>query len=144
MRRIQSKRAEHSRYGAAATEFALTAPVLILFALACMDFGRIAFVAEVVTNAARTGAETGGTRQFTSETETLWRSQIEEAIVQEMSNLPDFQQGDLETNIATSTDSDDIVLVTVDVEYPFRTLVSWPGLPSEVQLREHVQYRQFR
>lgn len=130
--------------GTAATEFALIAPLLVLFALACMDFGRIAFFAEVVSNAARTGAEAGGTRQFTAETEQMWRSTIQDAILQEMQNAPRFEPANLETSVATTSDSDGITRISVDVRYPFHTLVAWPMLPSEVMLHEHIQYRQFR
>jgi Flp pilus assembly protein TadG len=130
--------------GAAATELALTAPVVVLLALGAMDFGRVAYFAVVVSNASRAGAEAGAIRRFTVETEPLWRSQVRDAVTQEMENLPSFQQSDLATQIVTSSDSNGAVHVAVEVRYPFRTIVSWPGLPTEIPLREHVEYRQFR
>jgi Flp pilus assembly protein TadG len=130
--------------GVAATEFALICPMVILFSLACMDFGRISFYAETVSNAARAGAEVGATRQFTSETTSLWKSKVLDAVKQEMQHLPNYQSGDLVTTLTTANDTDGVVRVTVDLTYPFHTAVAWPGLPAEVRLHERVQYRQFR
>jgi Flp pilus assembly protein TadG len=130
--------------GVAATEFALICPMVILFSLACMDFGRISFYAETVSNAARAGAEVGATRQFTSDTVSMWKSKVQDAVQQEMQHLPNFQNSDLVTTLTTINDIDGVVHVTVDLTYPFRTAVAWPGLPAEVRLHERVQYRQFR
>jgi Flp pilus assembly protein TadG len=132
------------RAGTAATEFAIVLPMLMLFALGAADFGRIAFYSEVVSNAARVGAEVGGTRRFTTETRAAWESKVQQAVTEEMQNVPHFDATHLESNVSTSTDSDGIVRVIVDVSYPFNTVVNWPVLPHEVKLHEHVHYRQFR
>jgi Flp pilus assembly protein TadG len=44
-----------ARRGVAAVEFALVAPVLLLFVLGIIEFGRLMMVEEVLTNAAREG-----------------------------------------------------------------------------------------
>jgi len=49
-------RAQRSERGAASVEFASTLPLLILILLGTIDFGRFAYAAIAVTNAARTGA----------------------------------------------------------------------------------------
>src|SRR5215475_2678139 len=133
-----------SRRGTAATEFAIVLPMLMLFALGGADFGRIAFYSDVVSNAARVGAEVGGTRRFTADTRAAWETKIQTAITEEMQHLPKFDAGRLTSTISTQTDSDGIVRVIVDVSYPFATVVNWPVLPHEVKLHEHVHYRQFR
>jgi Flp pilus assembly protein TadG len=142
--RSANGRSWERKSGVAATEFALISPMVILFSLACMDFGRISFFAETVSNAARAGAEVGATHQFTSDTVSIWKSKVQDAVQQEMQHLPNFQNSDVVMTLTTTTDSDGVVQVTVDLVYPFRTAVAWPGLPSEVRLHERVQYRQFR
>lgn len=135
---------ESVRAGVAATEFAILCPLLLLLALACADFGRIAHYHEVVANAARAGAETGATRQFTDFTRPFWEAEIQQAVVSEMQNLQAFNASDLSYNLSTTTDTDGLTRSAVDVSYPFRTTVSWPGLPSETQLHQRVEFRQFR
>jgi Flp pilus assembly protein TadG len=133
-----------SRKGTAATEFAIVLPMLMLFALGGADFGRIAFYSDVVSNAARVGAEVGGTRRFTADTRAAWETKIQNAILEEMQHVPHFDSGRLTSTVSTQTDSDGIIRVIVDVSYPFTTVVNWPVLHHEVLLHEHVHYRQFR
>jgi Flp pilus assembly protein TadG len=45
--------------GAAAVEFAIVLPLLLLIFLGCIDWGYYLFVAQIVTNAAREGARAG-------------------------------------------------------------------------------------
>ena len=139
-----SRRPEKVRAGVAATEFAIVCPLLLLLALACADFGRIAHHHEVVANAARSGAETGATRQFTDFTRPFWEAEIRQSVVGEMQNLKDLEESELSYSLSTTTDADGLARIVVEVSYPFRTSVTWPGLPSETQLRQRVQFRQFR
>jgi Flp pilus assembly protein TadG len=132
------------RAGTAATEFALCVPLLLLLALACADFGRIAYFHQVVCNAARTGAETGATHKFTNYTQSSWEAGIQQAVLTEMQNLPDFNAGELDYALSSTIDSDDLARIDVSVSYPFRTIVDWPVLPSEVMLHKNVEFRQFR
>lgn len=130
--------------GAAATEFAIVCPLVLLLALGCADFGRIAYYYEVVANAAQTGAETGATQQFTDYTHASWENRIKEAVLNELENIPQFDASKLSYNLVTTTDSDGIALISIDVSYPFRTAVTWPGLPAATQLHKHIAFRQFR
>jgi Flp pilus assembly protein TadG len=132
------------RAGVAATEFAIVCPLLLLLALACSDFGRIAHFHEVVANAARSGAETGATRQFTDFTRPFWEAEIRQSVVSEMQNLQAFDESELSYSLSTTTDVDGLARIVVDVSYPFRTSVTWPGLPSETQLHQRIAFRQFR
>jgi Flp pilus assembly protein TadG len=47
------------RSGAAAVEFAVVAPIFFLVVLGIIEFGRMAMVEQVITNAAREGARVG-------------------------------------------------------------------------------------
>ncbi len=57
MRRLRSR--GKSQRGAAAVEFALVLPFLLMVVLGAIDWGWYFFVREVVTNAAREGARAG-------------------------------------------------------------------------------------
>jgi Flp pilus assembly protein TadG len=141
---MQNRQHHQARRGTAATEFAIVLPVLMLLMLGGADFGRIAYYSDVVSNAARAGAEVGATRRFTSDTRPQWELRIRNAVVEELQSLPDFNVSQLDFTLGTSTDSQDVVCVRVEVSYPFTCIVNWPMLPHKVKLRESVQYRQFR
>jgi Flp pilus assembly protein TadG len=64
------------RSGVAATEFAVALPILMLLALACADFGRVMHHYQIVSNAARTGAEAGAMHKVTSFTRTSWEADV--------------------------------------------------------------------
>lgn len=132
------------RGGTAATEFALCIPVLLLMAIACTDFGRIAYFHQVVCNAARTGAESGATHKFTDYTKAAWEAGIRNAVLVEMQNIPSFNAGDLAYSLTTTIDGDDMARINVSVSYLFRTVVKWPAIPNQVLLHKSVQFRQFR
>ena len=51
---------------------------------------------------------------------------------------------ELTYSLSTTMDADGLARIVVDVSYPFRTAVTWPGLPSETQLHQRVEFRQFR
>jgi len=132
------------RRGVAATELALTLPIVLLLALAAADFGRIVHHDQVVSNAARTGAESGATRKFTDFTRPDWEADVQQAVLDEMANIPNFDPSQLQYDLSTTTDADSLVRIVVEVGYPFRTAVAWPGLPSEVNLYQRYETRQFR
>jgi Flp pilus assembly protein TadG len=133
-----------SRRGAVAVEAALTVPILILLGLACSDFGRVAHFQQVVSNAARTAADFGATRQFTIFTQAQWEADVRQAALYELQSLPNFDESELTLDISTSTDADGIVRIVIEVAHPFRTAVVWPALPSQVTLHDQIEIRQFR
>src|SRR5262249_3567571 len=132
------------RSAIAATELALAVPILLLFAGAAADFGRVAYYQEALANAARTGGETGATHQFTSYTRPMWEAEVRQAVVDEMASLPGFNDGDLTYELSTTIDADGLAKIVVEVGYPFHTAVAWPGLTEEVNLHERYETRQFR
>lgn len=130
--------------GAAAIEFACTLPLLLLLALGACDFGRITYYHQYVTAAAATGAVNGATQQFTDFTQGVWQDSVEASVVEAMSQIPEFDANDLVVDITTSAGPGGLVLVSVDVVYPFRTAVRWPLLPNEITLRHRSTFGQFR
>ena len=51
-----ARRSQRVRPGAAAVEFALVAPLLVMLVLGMIEFGRMMMVEQILTNAAREGA----------------------------------------------------------------------------------------
>jgi hypothetical protein len=99
---------------------------------------------QVVSNAARCGAEYGSMHSFTSYTQASWQAQVHAAATAEMQNLPGYSAANCQADCSTTTDSDGMFQVTVNVSYPFAMIVAWPGLPSTVQLKHQVVMRQIR
>jgi Flp pilus assembly protein TadG len=137
-------RLRRSVSGAAATELALTLPIVLLFAFASADFGRIAHFDQIVSNAARTGAESGATHKFSDFTRNSWAAEVRQAVVDEMGNIPNFDESKLDYELSTTIDADGLARIVVEVGYPFRTVVAWPGVPAEVQLHQRFETREFR
>jgi len=142
---LSSQRRELIRDGAATLELVLLLPLIVLFGLASADFGRIAHAYLVVANAARTGAEYGSMHGFTSFSAASWKSRVRQSVQTEMHGLAGINAADLQIDIPTpAADTDGLYLVHVGVSYPFRTIVSWPGLSEMTLLHHEVQMRQIR
>jgi Flp pilus assembly protein TadG len=125
-------------------EFALVLPLLLLLTLAAVDFGRVVYAYLVVSNAARCGAEYGAMHGFTSYTQSSWQAQVQAAETGEMQNLSGFAAANFQAAVSTTTDGDGLYQIAVTASYPFSTIVSWPGVPSAVQLSRQVVMRQIR
>lgn len=139
-----SAHAKHLRSGVAATELAVALPILMLLSLACADFGRVMHHYQIVSNAARTGAEAGAMHQFTTLSRSAWEADVRAAVVEELAGLPNFNENKLEYELKTTTDANDLATVDIEISYPFKSAVSWPGLPHELDLRAISRVRQFR
>lgn len=136
--------ASHRRSGIAATEFAVALPVLMLLALACADFGRVMHHYQIVSNAARTGAEAGAMHKVTTFTRATWEADIRAAVLEELANLPNFDESSLDYELTTTVDSHDLTTIQLEITYPFKSAVAWPTLPHEIELRALSKIRQFR
>ena len=132
------------RSGIAATEFAVALPILMLLALACADFGRVMHHYQIVSNAARTGAEAGAMHKVTSFTRTAWEADVRAAVLEELANLPDFNEASLDYELTTTVDANDLTTVQLEIVYPFQSVVAWPLLPHIIELRALSKIRQFR
>lgn len=119
-------------------------PILMLLALACADFGRVMHHYQIVSNAARTGAEAGALHKVTTFTQAAWEADVREAVLEELANLPDFDEASLEFDLTTTVDANDLTTVRVEIGYPFESVVAWPLLPHIVELRALSKIRQFR
>ena len=146
--RLSRRVYRYPRCGIATVEMAVVLPLMLVLTLAAVDFGRVMHAYLVVSNAAAyASAEVrckAYLHEFTSYTQSNWQSNIVAAVTSEMQGLQGFSAANLQTSIATTTDSDGLFQVTVSASYPFTTVVSWPGVPSQVQLNHRVQMRQIR
>lgn len=138
------------RRGIAACEFALVLPLLAVIAFGCVDLGRAVQRYMIISNAARVGAEYGATHRFTSYSRASWKNRVRAAVTEELRGVYG-RSADLdsyEIKIRTSrrdnyTDTD-LMLVRVEVEHEFETVIDWLGLPGEIRMEHHVHVRQFR
>jgi Flp pilus assembly protein TadG len=143
-RGVASRTLRRARNGIAAVEMALICPLVLMFAFATTDFGRVMAAYLVVCNAARVGADYGSMNGYTSYTQASWQAAIRQAVNQEMQGLSGYQSSQLQLSITPTPDPDGLYHVVVEVSYPFTTVVNWPGVPSSVLLDHSVTARRIR
>lgn len=125
--------------GAAAVEFGLALPVLMLILLGAIDFGRFGHAAVTVANAARTGAAYCDYATCTLASETI--AAIKDRVLHEICPAtvcpPATPSITVDpNNITVSAQTYDAVnrphcpCLLVRVEYQFVTLIPWPGIPA--------------
>lgn len=126
--------------GQSFVEFAVLAPVLLLFLLAIADFGRVFFVAIALNNAARAGTQYGiqspaNAADFSGMAQAAQNdaSGISgvTATASEYCECPD---GSTQKCDASPACNDMRVYVEVDTSGPFQTLLNYPGIPSSITL----------
>lgn len=143
VRSLRASLPRGGRRGTTALELVCVLPVLIGLVLGATDFGRFAQFTNVLSNSARVGAEYGATHRRTVLNAATWEQRIIDAVTAEAAHLPDFDADRLVVNVNTSQD-DGLLLVEVEAVYPFETIVDWPGLPGQTELRERVSYLEYR
>lgn len=140
MHRLQSP----IRRGTAATEFAILLPLLVMLALASVDFGRFAYAHIALGNASRVGAEFGAVRKYDSSTSAGWEAQLEAAMHEEFAAVGGIEPANLDVEIEVVDDAYDLHRVTITSTYPFSTVVTWPGIPRPLEMQQTVAMRRFR
>jgi len=132
------------RRGAAAVEFAVVLPLLITILLGATDFGRFSHSAIAVANAARSGAAYASMNPHDSSNQTAWTARVTQAVTDELSQSAAFDINRLTVTVTSVTESSALHRTSVQVTYPFRTIISWPFLPSSFDLRQTVVMRTIR
>jgi Flp pilus assembly protein TadG len=132
------------RRGTAATEFVVTLPLLIVFCLATVDFGRFAYLAISLDNAARVGAERGATRSFTNYTRQSWEDNVKSRVNEELSDVNSGWLINQEIDVTTSSTSNNLARITVAAQGDFVTIIHWPFLSGNVAIHREISMRQFR
>jgi Flp pilus assembly protein TadG len=130
--------------GAAASELAILLPLVILFCLTSLDFGRFSYAYIALGNAGRVGAEYLATREFSSENAAAREQQMVEVMHADFASNGQLDPQQLNISLVVSTDTDGLHRFTVEATYPFRTSVSWPGIPRPLMLQQGISFRRFR
>jgi Flp pilus assembly protein TadG len=126
--------------GQSFVEFAIVSPVLLLFLLGIMDFGRVFFVAIELNNAARAGTQYG----IQSPANAADVSGMQQAAQSDASNISgitataseycECPDGSTPACNSSPSCSDLRVYVEVDTSGSFQTLLNYPGIPSSIPL----------
>lgn len=134
----------HRRQGAAAVEMAVILPLLMLLALGCVDFGRFLYHYIALNNAAQAGASHGAMNPYSVGAEDIWKANIQTTARNEMFQQTGYVETELVTVTTPTVEAAGLRRVRVVAEYPFKTLVNWPGIPHEMTLRSAVEVRAIR
>lgn len=120
-----------SRRAAAAVEFAVIAPVLILFLFGAIDFGRAMMVSNLLTSAAREGARIGVVPNTENvDIRTLVNANLNSVGVPSTHAVTTIRVNGVTKDVSTAMTGD---LVSVTVTMPFNK-VSW--LPTSWFLKD--------
>src|SRR5215213_6989119 len=100
---IGGARLRNSRHrGVSAVETAIVLPLVMLFALASVDFGRVVSAYLALANANRCGAEYGVMHSFTAYTRPSWEVKVKAAIEEELETLSGVQIDNLICTLDTT------------------------------------------
>ena len=127
--------------GQSTVELAVVVPVLLILLLAAADFGRIFYMSIEVMSAARAGAQYGSQTVITAADS----AGMIAAAKADGSNLASFSATASQCTCASSTtvtscpssyctSAPQATFVEVDTQSLFRTLMSYPGIPSSTTL----------
>jgi Flp pilus assembly protein TadG len=133
-----------SRRAVAAVELVCILPVLLLLALGATDFGRVIYTYLVVSNAARCGAEYGCMHKVTPLSEADWQTNVRAAVDAEVASVPGYEPQQVEAHASWTPETNGLYSAAVEVTYPFKMVVKWPGIPSPLLLHHRVEMHQMR
>lgn len=128
MRRL--RRGKARQRGAAAVEFALVLPFLLMMVLGTIDWGWYFFVREVVTNAAREGARAGAVATAANPTQAA-----EDIAGNYLTNFGLTGTPTVAVNLSSSTiGATAVTTMSVTVTYPVGSLTGFTSLPQYASL----------
>jgi Flp pilus assembly protein TadG len=125
---------KQGRRGAAVVEMALIAPVLVFLLLVAIDYCRIFYFTQIVSNCARNGG-----LYVTDSVQATWSPY---ATMEEAAKADATADLRSQLTVTSATGTDTIgAYTTVTVTYPFKTFTNYPGLPQNVTISRTVQVR---
>lgn len=145
------KRERERERGSAMMELAVVLPLLLVTTVGLVDFGRAAYEAIEVENAAHSGAAYGARSKGLAADE----EGIEDAAIADFGEDVDADDVDIESerycecSDGDEVDCDDgcddgatpLMYVRVRVDKDFETLLEYPGVPAEINLAREVHLR---
>lgn len=132
------------RRGAAAVEFVIVLPILLTVLLGATDFGRFSYSSIAIANAARSGAEYAAMNPCDSSTQSAWTAGVTQAVTNELSPSTAFDTSKLTITVTNVTESGGLRRVSVQVTYPFQTILNSSFLPSSFTLQQTAVMRGIR
>jgi Flp pilus assembly protein TadG len=143
--RVLSRAPRANRAGAAAVEFAIVLPLLVLLVFGCVDMGRSIGAYIIVSNAARVGAEYGATHGYSALTYAAWQNQVIAKATQEMQGTGgSFDPNRLTVTVTATPTTGNLYRTTVVASYRFDMLTNVPGLPAQFAVTHSVTMDRFR
>lgn len=127
--------------GGAAMEFGLLLPFLMLVLLGTIDFGRFAYAAITISNAARTGA--AACAYVTCSFSDAEIRQVVHDEAQPHLNIPMTAATiPVDRNVTSGPGCTTVArpCLSVGVNFDFSTLVPWPGIPNAITVRRTAQF----
>lgn len=121
-----------AQQGAAAVEFAIVLPILIILVFGIIEFSVILFDKAMITNASREGARAGIVYRYnytTDQEDPLDEGEIEDIVIAycqshliSLGESSTLGRNDIDTSCGTSAAGDPILTVTVRYQYNFLVL----------------------
>ena len=132
-----------ARTGVAAAELALLIPILAYLLMAVIDFARLSFNSITITTCAHNGAIWACDPSTQSQSPYKTLTAAAQADAANLSPLPDVDplkycatpDGTYTTTVRTTG------YIEVTVNWTFKTLVAYPGIPSTSKLSRFVRMR---
>lgn len=127
----------HIRAGAAAFEFAVALPLLLLILVGILEFGRVGSLEIQLAQAARAGAEYGAFHPPDQYTLADWQRMCERRAREVLASESGLDPAQV-TVSCTYTSGSPLNRVEVVIRHPFSLLVGWGSDSGSLQLRRSV------
>jgi Flp pilus assembly protein TadG len=135
------------RRGSSLVELALAMTFLLIFVGAVVDLGRFAYYYVAVSDSVSAAARFASYHPSTSSTRARWVSETRQMVVSGMQGVLGYEANRLTvSDPVLTTDPPPFAYqrVRVQAQYDFRTLVSWPGLPTQLVIARSLEMRMVR
>jgi hypothetical protein len=126
-----SLRRTKKRRGAALLEFSVTLPLMMLMAVATVDFARVTYYGLVVADAAGAASRYAALNPLTETAESGWLEGLEQSAKAATIGSPWVDSSDLIVHPPVVEQITPVEKrITVKIEYPFVVRFWWPGIPT--------------
>lgn len=128
------------RAGAVLLEFAITIPVMMILAIAVLDFSRLSYYRFLVADAAGAASRYAAFYPVTDVSYNVWMQKLDTVARNTVEGSPWASASDLIVYPAVlNKDTPGETRVIIKIEYVYHATIPWPGLPSEATVRSTVQ-----
>lgn len=136
----KNDRLSKQRAGAVLLEFAVTIPVMVILAIAVLDFSRLSYYRFLVADAAGAASRYAAFYPVTDVSYNVWMQRLDAVARNTVEGSPWASASNLivyPAVINQATPGENRVIIKM--EYVYRATIPWPGLPSESTVRSTVQ-----